>query len=225
MTSVTLVSVAALMAVSLGACGQDSDDRAGAPETTTAGPTTTESLAMDWTAPFETRLPNGWVVRECEGDRLNVCVYDGMDFLGDIELNPGYPLASEDVGQDPQEVARKLAGDMITHFRADRAEGCAAFSFAPDPVRDVTVGGQPGAKGGFILTDGNGQAVERVINYYVVLEDSYAIINADAYADEGGCLGPTEYDPTFAPGDIAELQPYLDQLVAAAGPPSVTAGK
>lgn len=223
-----LVLVVAAAALAVGACGSGSDGQGAAPSlptTTTTRPTTTtpeDALAMDWRATFETRLPNGWFVRDCEGDRLNVCVYDGKRFLGDIELNPGYPLAREDSGKNPQEVARKLANDMITHFRRDRAQGCAAFTFEGETVRDVTVGTKPGARGGFTLTDSDGRVVERVINYYLVVDDTYAIINADAYVEDGGCLGPTEYDPSFAPTDIAELESHLDQLVAAT-PTSVTA--
>lgn len=38
-------------------------------------PPTEQDWAMDWTQSFTMQLPNGWVVRDCEGDRTHVCVH------------------------------------------------------------------------------------------------------------------------------------------------------
>ncbi|HVM10016.1 MAG TPA: hypothetical protein VM345_16235 [Acidimicrobiales bacterium] len=217
-----LLVAAATLAVAA-ACGADDASRAVQPDATSttapAAPTTTsapdETLTLDWQRSFETALPNGWVIRDCEGERLNVCVHDGSKLIGDIELNPGYPLDKDDIGVDAQSVARRLAADMITHFRKDRSEGCAPFTFVADPVTDVVIDGKPGARGGFRLTDANGRVVERIINHYLVIGEKYAIVNTDAYVASGGCLGPTEYDPTFEPEALAELEPYLDRLLVA----------
>lgn len=224
--------VAAVVFVIASACGA-SDERATPPDaTSTTAPrvstTTTrgsgDTLAVDWQTSFETALPNGWVIRDCEGDRLNVCVHDGNELVGDIELNPGYPLDEDDVGDDPRSVARRLASDMVTHFRADRSEGCPAFTFAADPVTDVIIDGRPGARGGFRLTDATGRVVERVINHYLVVGGKFAIVNTDAYVPSGGCLGRTEYDPTFEPEVLAELEPYLDRLLVATSTAPLVAG-
>lgn len=210
--------LAAALLLASAACADPDDNAAptptSAPSTTT---TTTPSVrfAMDWKNGFETRLANSWIIRDCEGDRLNVCIYDGDAFIGDIELNPDYPLDPGDKGADPGAVATRLAHDMINHFGDDRAKGCATFTYKPDTVVDATVGGRPGASGGFTLVDRSGRVVERVRNYYVVTGNKYAIVNADAYAERGGCLGPSEYDPSLTPENFAELETYLDQLVAA----------
>ena len=217
-----LVLAAALL---LGPAACAETDENDVPATTSASTTSTTTttpafqFAMDWKNDFEMRLPNGWVIRDCEGDRLNVCIYDREAFIGDIELNPDYPLAPGDKGADPRAVATRLAHEMIDHFRDDRTKGCAAFTYKPDTVVDATIGGLPGARGGFTLLDQSGRVVERVRNYYVVTGNKYAIVNADAYAEHGGCLGPSEYDPSLTPENFAELETYLDQLVAATSVP------
>ena len=203
---------AAIAVVVLGACGND--DESTSPPTSASTTQDDQTLVVDWTGTFETGLPNGWMVRDCEGDRTNVCVYDGDDFLGDIELVAGYPLESGDEARDPQIVAQEAAADMVTHFRADRAQGCATFTFEAEPVSEAVVGGEPGARSGFTLTDNSGRVVERVINYYAIVGDQMSIINTDAYVEEGGCLGPSETDPSFTPDNLAQLEPHLDNLIA-----------
>lgn len=185
--------------------------------TTTTAPSSTPpaSEAMSWTSPFEIDLGNGWAARDCEGDRTNVCVFDGSTLLGDVELLTGYPLEEGDEDEDPQVVAEQWALGMIEHFREDRATGCPDFTFTGDAVRPTSVGGRPGARGGFTLSDASGRVVERVINYYVIVDERAAIVNIDAYVAEGGCLGPSEYDPSFTPDRLAVLEPLLDALIAA----------
>ena len=184
--------------------------------TTTAPPSTLPAIeAMSWTGPFEIGLGNGWAVRDCEGDRTNVCIFDGSTLLGDVELLTGYPLEDGDEDEDPQVVAEQWALGMIEHFREDRAMGCPDFTFTGDTVRRTSVGGRPGARGGFTLSDASGRVVERVINYYVIVDERAAIVNTDAYVAEGGCLGPSEYDPSFTPDRLAVLEPLLDELIAA----------
>jgi hypothetical protein len=209
------VAVASAALILLAACGAGDRTAAPSPAQSTTTTPTRDQPAMSWTSPFEVTVPNGWTIRDCEGERLNVCVYDGSRSLGDIELNTDYPLDSIDVGRDPAATAHKLAEAMTAHFRDDRARGCSAFTFTGDTVRAASVGGKPSARGGFTLTNREGRVVERVINYYLVEGAKFAIVNIDAYVSEGGCLGPTEYDPTFTPADLDKLEPHLDSLVAA----------
>lgn len=204
--------IVAMGLVALGACG--ADDESVSPTTSTTLEAVEEPFVVDWTGSFETQLPNGWVVRDCEGDRTHVCVYNGDAFLGDMELLSDYPLAPGEEEKDPQVVAREWATRFVSEFRDDRAQGCAAFVFDADPVSAAPVGGQPGARAGFTLKDGSGRAVERVINYYVLVDGTMSIVNTDAYVEEGGCLAPSEIDPAFGPEDLAEIEPYLDRLVA-----------
>lgn len=171
------------------------------------------SFAVDWTGSFALSLPNGWSVQDCEGDRLDACVYDGDVMLGDVELLSGYPLDERQTGQAEATVLAELASGFLEHFREDRAAGCPDFDFVADDVRDATVGGQPAKRAAFSLLDSNGQVVERVINHFTLQGDSYAIVNTDAYATEGGCLGPSEYDASFTPANLATMEEYLDRLV------------
>lgn len=219
---VGLVVLMAMATLALVGCGTA---RSSVPPTTSTPSTVPSSLptlpepepsVIHWTEPFVVELDNGWVVRDCEGDRTNVCVWDGEAFLGDIELAAGYPLDDPPGAADPAAVAAAWAADMVEHFREDRRAGCAAFTYEGHDVVDAVVGGRAGARSGFTLTDRAGRVVEQVINYYVVVEGSMSIVNVDAYVAEGGCLGPSEYDPSFDPAVLAVLQPHLDDLVAGA---------
>jgi hypothetical protein len=191
----------------------------------TVAPTTTavvnlEPIGVDWTDTAEVPLPNGWSVRDCEGDRPHVCIYDGAELLGDIELLAGYPLSTDDDASDPAALAAAWARRMIDDFRTDRGNGCAAFTFSPLEVAELTVGGEQGARGSFTLTDERGNVVEHVINHYVVIDGRMTIINTDAYALDGGCLPPADDSPSFTPEHLAELDGgILDRIVA--GSPAV----
>ena len=214
----TLLLLGAGLVVALSACASD-DDEPSAPTTTTTRATTTTAsaatLTVDWTGSFETALPNGWTIRDCEGARTNVCVYDGEAFLGDIELLAGYPLSPEDHPTNPQAVAEDWARDMISQFQEDRASGCADFTFTPLEVTEADVGGRLGARGGFVLRSSTGAVVEHVVNHYVVVDGSMSIINTDAYARDAGCLPPSDTDPSFTPDDLARLDDgLLDRIVA-----------
>ena len=227
-----LVAVALGIITLTGACASDDDDDAGAPSTsaptaassstsTAPSSSTTDApakpLTIDWTADFETPLPNGWTVRACEGGRTNVCVHEGSTFLGDIELLGPYPPSAEDADAEPQAVAVRWAKDMIDHFRADRAKGCADFTFTSLGATEVVVAGRPGARGGFTLADAEGRVVEQVVNHYTVVDGGIMIINTDAYALEGGCLGPSETDASFTPERLAALdRGLLDRIVETA---------
>lgn len=218
------VFIAAGLAAILAACSSGADKAASPPTsdpitTTTVSTSTTTAvepgpLVVSWTEDFEARLPNGWTVRECDGARTHVCVFDGDVFLGDIELNPGYPLSPEDDPSDAEATAETWARNMIDTFRDDRGTACPDFTFETLDVTSAVVGGQPGARGGFEIRDGGGRIVEHVINHYVLTGDTMTIINADAYALEGGCLPPSDVDPSFTPEALEELEPYLDRLVA-----------
>ena len=216
------IFVAAVAAV-LAACSSGADKAASphtsVPITTTTASTSTtavepEPLVVSWIEDFEARLPNGWTVRECDGARTHVCVFDGDTFLGDIELNSGYPLSPEDDPTDPKATAEAWAGNMIDAFRDDRGTACPDFTFEALDITSVVVGGQAGARGGFVIRDGGDRIVEHVINHYVLTGETMTIINADAYALEGGCLPPSEIDPSFTPEALEELEPYLERLVA-----------
>ena len=211
----SILIVAGLAAI-LTACS--TDEKTASPPSTTAPTSTTTlepvPLVVSWTEDFETDLPNGWTVRACDGARTNVCVYDAETFLGDIELNPGYPLSVEDDPSDPETTAQTWARNMVETFRDDRGAACPGFTFEALDVTSAVVGGEPGARGGFVVRDAGGRIVEHVLNSYVLTGDTMTIINADAYALEGGCLPPSDVDPSFTPDALEELKPHLERIVA-----------
>lgn len=208
--------VVVLAALALTACGGEQEGGIEPPPTTNAAPTTTELVtlpALRWTGDTSAPLPNGWELRGCDGDRTHVCIHDGPDLIGDIELLAGYPLDPADGALDDAATAQRWAQAMIDHFGQDRAQGCPDFTFHGDPVSPVTVGGRPGARGGFTLLDRTGRVVEVVINHYVVVDGRMTIINTDAYVENGGCLRPSEIDPSFTPEQLEQMEQYLDELL------------
>lgn len=228
-TLVPLLAIAVLVSLAGcsptdGATAQPSPPSGTEQATASPGPSPdTDSFVVDWTGSFALSLPNGWSVQDCEGDRMDACVYDRDGMLGDVELLTGYPLDERQTGQDQATVLAELASGFLEHFHDDRAAGCPDFEFVADDVRDTTVGGQPSKRAAFSLLDSHGQVVERVINHFTLQGDGYAIVNTDAYATEGGCLGPSEYDASFTPGNLATMEEYLDRLVADSPlPPSPT---
>lgn len=231
MTRITVIGSLALALLTLGACtGGDvtarpsptpADPRSG-PTVQPSPPAEDRPLTVQWSGSFELDLPNGWVVQDCEGDRTHVCVHDDDAQLGDIELLAGYPLDDAQKQQDPPAVLDGLAEGFLAHFREDRRAGCPHFSFVADEVRRATVGGHPATRASFSLIDGDGRVVERVVNHFALVDDSYAIVNTDAYVDTGGCLGPSETDPSFSPVELAMLEEHLDRIVADSPLPAET---
>lgn len=184
-----------------------------ASEDPSAAPTE-QDLAMDWTGSFNLALPNGLTVRDCKGGRTHVCVHEGSTLLGDIDLAGDYPLTPEQADLRPAQTARDWAQNFVESFRDDRSQGCPDFTFEADPLTDAVVGGRRGARSGFTLQDASGAVVERVVNHFVRRGDTMTLVNTDAYATKGGCLGPAEADPSFTPEDFERIAPYLDQLIA-----------
>ncbi|MDP8931283.1 MAG: hypothetical protein M3O70_22610 [Actinomycetota bacterium] len=221
----------AVIAVVVSACAAQASATAPPAPSGDAQPETTPTLiapsdpdlVMNWAAAFSLALPNGWVVRDCDGERTTVCLYDGDVVLGDIELLAAYPLDPDQVRQTPQALLRDWAADFVTQFREDRAQGCSTFTFTEDEPTDAVVGGQPATRAAFTLTDDSGHVVERVITYYTLQANTVTIVTIDAYVDDGGCLGPSEHDPSFRPQHLAELEPYLNRLIAHTPLPLATA--
>jgi hypothetical protein len=220
----------AALALAAGGCAAQGTPPTAAPTTAvspTSSPTATETsptrapeLVGSWTEPFTIELPNGFIVRDCEGERTHLCVHDGASLLGDVELLTGYPLDATEASENPRDVLQQWAEAFVEQFRDDRGRGCAAFAFEAEAISETTVGGLLAVRAGFTLRDDDGRVVERVINHFTLLDGEVAIVNTDAYVDEGGCLGPSEYDPSFTPEQLDGFEPYLDALVGATPLPS-----
>jgi hypothetical protein len=166
-----------------------------------------------WTDPFEITLPTGWTLRDCEGKRPHLCVWDGEAFLGDIEIAGGYPLDPGEEDMTPEALLTARAEAFLEHFGRDRAEGCPGFSFTGDPVAGASMAGIPAVRTGFTLRAEDGLVVERVVNHYALHEGEVWLVNTDAYATDGGCLGPSETDPSFPPDAMTAIERFLDDVV------------
>jgi hypothetical protein len=127
--------------------------------------------------------PAGWSVRSCEGTGPLLCVLDGSEQVGTIELfashietMPEFAGVLRDAGlepgsvdyRDPAQAARiRKAFDAFIEsnlktFEEDRSiryGGKATFTRLP--VEDIRVGDMPGVRYGFTVTDDTGKVVEK----------------------------------------------------------------
>ena len=137
---------------------------------------------------FETILgpavaPPGWSVRPCEGTGPLLCMFDGSEQVGTIELFashietlPEFAQMLRDAGleigsidyRDPNQAAliRQAFDPFIESnhgtFEEDRRiryGGTATYTRLP--VEDIRIGDMPGVRYGFTVTDESGQVVER----------------------------------------------------------------
>lgn len=177
-------------------------------------------LTGSWTEAFTLPLADGFILRDCEGERPDICVYAGERLLGDVELLPAYPLDDRQSTLEPGALLHEWATNFLAHFAQDRAQGCPEFSFSADPVAESSVAGLPAVRTGFTLHDRDGRPVERVVNYFTLVASEVALVNVDAYAAEGGCLPPSDTDLSFEPEELASFERYLDALVGGTPLPS-----
>ncbi|HSK23837.1 MAG TPA: hypothetical protein VK906_11700 [Egicoccus sp.] len=165
-------------------------------------------IVADWETDVRVALPNGWAVEGCEGDAPLLCVVDDGRQVGFLELG-GYPLPAGHDGDDAAYLAAAMA-DFVDGMRADRATGCPDLGFEAVPPIAITVGGEPGLRGGFRLVDDTGREVERHLLYWTVVDDQHVTVTVPAYAEDG-CLAAVG---EFTPEDLGLVALYLDDLVA-----------
>ncbi|HEX6385675.1 MAG TPA: hypothetical protein VF177_13475, partial [Anaerolineae bacterium] len=204
--------------------------------TATVPPAETEAPAIPtpydgtfWTADniFNTILgptpaPEGWQVKPCEGEAPLLCILDGEQTVGLVELNV-YPLDTHtdfqailaDLGLEPgtelePEEARAALADLAEQYfdviEADRQvtyPDDAFIHIEPEPVR---VGEMPGLAFGFVRENAAGEVQERYLSFNAF--DGRVIYWLTA-----------PYDPanitTFVSDEIlTQFEPYLRDVVA-----------
>ena len=206
------------------------------PATATAVPTTsptqpipTADPNMPWTAAniFNTILgpapaPEGWQVQPCEGEAPWLCISDGQETVGLVELAV-YPLDGHtefqailaELGLEPgielqpdeaRAALSALAESYLDIIREDRQITYPDDPFIPIGPEPVQVGRLPGVAIGFIHENGDRQVVERYLNYTAF--DGHTIYWITA-----------PYDPanvtTFVSDEaLTQLEPYLREIVA-----------
>ncbi|HET9494141.1 MAG TPA: hypothetical protein VFR15_07925 [Chloroflexia bacterium] len=138
--------------------------------------------------PFETifaqaEAPEGWSVRPCEGNGPLLCMFDGSEHMGTIELFashietlPEFAGMLRDAGlepgsidyRDPAQAAQiREAFDAFIEsnletFEEDRQiryRGSATFTRLP--IEDIRIGDMPGVRYGFNVADESGKVVEK----------------------------------------------------------------
>jgi hypothetical protein len=173
------------------------------PEPTDAWPV----MVVDWQRPFHIDLPNGWVLRDCEGEAPLVCVADGDRHVGAIELG-AYP-APDGVEQDVLAHLLAHATTFLDDMRADRAAGCPGTTFEPIAAEPFDVGGTPGVRAGFLMRNAAGDVAEHHVLYWAVDAGTQFVITAAAYAEDG-CM---ERLGEFAPDNLVTALPAIDRMV------------
>lgn len=165
------------------------------------------SMSIDWLGEFQLTLDNGWVVIPCDGDAPMICVADGDQHLGFVELGS---YSFDDASPDHIAALQLHADDFLATMRSDRAAGCPDLTFEAFGPEEAVVDNRPGLRAGFQLTDADGTEVERHVLYWVVRDNVQWSITASGYATDG-CMEPIG---EFAPADLAVFEPALGNIVA-----------
>jgi hypothetical protein len=172
------------------------------------------SMAVDWADHLSARveLPDGWVLEGCERMDPTLCAYDGEGSLaGTVILGVLEVWAHEDVS--PQGMAAQVA-DFHEVFTQDRVDTCGPdFTYEPDELVQVTVGGQPGYRYGFSLYDGDGRLHEHAVIHLTFASGMRFVLNTN-FIDPNGCPGADHERDEFAIAHIPVITPHLDQLAA-----------
>lgn len=202
-----LLAAAVALALVVAACGGDDD--------TGRGPTDPPAATVvDWTARTVTVDGGAFAVAFCEGEGPFLCFSRAGEVVGTAEL-VDFPTTSHDIvtgvhaeGGSDLDALRALATDFVTHFTADRAEGCGPdYVVTGDTVSELSVGGHDGLRYGFSATR-EGQRLERVVQYSVIDGDTLFLLTAGGLEPES-CL-PREGEFTVA--DLEAALPVLDRI-------------
>lgn len=196
-------ALAALLAASavLGsACGTQAIADAVRPPTTKPAPP-----VIDWSnRAIDGALPAPWAIEFCEGEGPFLCVSLDGTLVGSLELLD-YELDAKDLDT--------WAADHLDWIARDRAEGCEdGYEVVADPVREVTAAGRDGRRVSVTGLDAAGDAVERSVLYAWHHQGRRFLLAAHGYAEDS-CLGRSFSD--FSVPDVRDLEPLLDDLVAA----------
>lgn len=215
--------VVALLAVLTAGCasGQSAPE---ASDTTTSRPATSSPsstepapaapfAAVDWNdrSRVDIDLPTGWHLTGCDGDAPFLCAstpdgtVDGSIALLEYPA-AGAPATREAVAADAEDLYRVTEEDRRITCGPD-------FDLEPDALTEVTVGGEPGYRYGYRLRDGAGSVTEQVV-LHVVDDGSRRIVINTAFSDADGCPGKDPERIEFPIEAFADIDPYLDGIVA-----------
>jgi hypothetical protein len=204
------VAAAAVLLLSLSACGGDHAAAPG-PVTTTSAPAP-ESLIVDWESPgLDVDLGGGFRARHCEGDAPLLCIERAGVPVGLVEL------ADFPAGDHPPLEERIV--DLYRTTTEDRGKGCPpGYRFEGVPPEPASVAGGDGLRYGFTGTFADGRPSERTIAWMVERGDVVTVISAAA-DEPDGCL-PPEGAGHFTSATLGAAASGLERLVAGSRLPS-----
>lgn len=212
-TLVALLAIVAAGCASGDSAPQASDSTTSHPATSRPPSTEPTFGAIDWNdrSSVDIDLPTGWHLAACEGDAPFLCAsttdgtVDGSIALLEYPAS-GAPATRQSVAAD--------AEDLYQVTEEDRRITCGPdFDLEPDALAEVSVGGKPGYRFGYRLRDGAGTVTEQVV-LHVVDDGSRRIVINTAFSDADGCPGKDPERIEFPIGAFAEIDPYLDRLIA-----------
>jgi hypothetical protein len=203
---------AAVLLLSLSACGGD--------DAATPGPVTTSSapapdppvVVVDWQAPvLDVDLGEGLHARHCEGDAPVLCIERAGVPVGVVELLD-FPAG------DHQPLEERIA-ELYRITAADRAQGCPpGYEFQTQVPEPAFVAGGKGLRYGFTGTFADGRPSERTIAWMVERGDVLTVIQAAA-DEPDGCL-PPEGAGHFTTATLGAAAHDLERLVVASRLPA-----
>ena len=189
--------------------------------TTTAPPFTADPVDWNNRSAVDISLPTGWRLTACDGDAPFLCASTSDGTIDGTVMLVEYPMPRG--AASPEEVEAD-AEELYRVTEEDRRITCgAAFDLQPDPFVSVTVAGKPGHRYGFQLRDEEGAVTERVV-LHVVDDGSRRVVISTAFSDADGCPGEDPERNEFPVAAFAEIEPYLDQIMATSILPTIHSG-
>lgn len=196
------VAVAGLALIAA-ACGPV---RASEPDPAPSPTDVIDVSSVSFTADFApVELPNGWLLRHCEGDAPILCIEEGDTTIGAVRLSaypaePGLDLAAH-------------VEDLYDSLSAERAEICGPdYVVLPEPARLLQLDGDPAVRFAYTATRG-GAPTERFIGVIVAAADARYSVVAEAYSEDA-CVAVDEV--VFSPTDLDTFEAWFLDIVEGA---------
>lgn len=172
--------------------------------------------------------PAGWTVQPCEGEGPLLCIMEGNELVGRIELNvthletrPDFQETLKKQGLTPTSIdyknpehAQKIAAAMRVFvedyhgvFEQDRAQRYKdEATYTRMETQDAQVGVMPGVRYGFTVTDKDQKVLERWISF-AAFDGTLFYILVPHY-------DPDSFFSFKSDEDLREFEPYLPKLMA-----------
>jgi hypothetical protein len=178
-----------------------------------AGADTADGV-VDWDGRAISLRPAGWTLKFCDGEGPFLCVEQGSEPIGSVELLR-LPVERHSAvtgvigrGGSELEALEAVAAEFVAVLSADRKIGHGAdYQLRADRAAGQVVLGRPGLR---LVVEGRvaDRTLERIVQYYAIYRDSLYLLAASAMPG-GGPLGEFSID------DLKAFEPLFAEVAAA----------